>query len=157
MNIINRLRTTAGRLAIFGTLAFGAVSTVAISVHATNPANITSPQSVENVLASGEFTRKAKRLSGSYEVLYRDGQTIIRFADNFNASSGPDLKVFLSPQTIETAKGSNATTGSILLDFVKSSRGLQEYIVPAHIDITQFNSVLIHCQAYSVLWGGGNI
>ncbi len=161
MKASSYIKTGAATLALYGTLAFGAVCATAVSAYAFTPDadkdTHTAEQVMEKPAISGDFIRKNKTLKGSYEVIERDGQTIIRFADNFSASRGPDLKVFLSPTAIEDASGRNATRGSVLLGFVKSSSGAQEYVVPEGVDIANFNSVLIHCQAFSVLWGGGNI
>lgn len=108
-------------------------------------------------LTSGTFTRKQKRIKGSYEVVRENGQTLIRFGEDFETVNGPDLKVFLSPQSITTASGKNATQNAVLLGFVKSKSGAQDYVLPADVDIADFNSVLVHCEAFSVLWGGGTI
>lgn len=175
MNPLNYLKTSALSFSFYTMASFGAVCTFAVTAHAEEP-EMAKMEKVEMMkdehmasdmmkkdammrkpLASGDFTRKNKTLKGSYEVIQENGQTIIRFADNFKASNGPDLKVFLSPQSIETAKGRNATSGSVLLGFVKSNKGAQDYVVPAGIDLANFGSVLIHCEKFSVLWGGGNI
>lgn len=157
MKASNYIKTTAATAALYSVLAFGTICTAAVTAHAAGPDNHIATAVKVDETVKGNFVRKNKTLKGSYEVFERDGQTVIRFADNFKASNGPDLKVFLSPNTIETATGRNATQGSVLLDFVKSSKGAQEYIVPVGVDIASFNSVLIHCERFSVLWGGGNI
>ncbi len=126
-------------------------------------ANPLSPVAVETVAANGtvkaegEFIRKSKRLKGGYSVIEQNGTTIIRFAENFKTVNGPDLKVFLSPQSVKEATGRTATNGAVLLGFVKSETGRQDYIVPEGVDMASFASVLIHCEAFSVLWGGGDI
>ncbi len=150
------IKTSAVSLALYGMVALGAVCAHTVSAQAMSP-ETTTTQTMTKTTASGDFVRKSKRLTGSYEVIERGGQTVIRFADNFKTTGGPDLKVFLSPNSIGAASGRNATSGSVLLGFVKSTSGAQEYIVPAGVNIADFNSVLIHCQAFSVLWGGGNI
>ncbi len=152
MNKTSYIKTSLISLAFYTTAAFGAVCTTAVMAHAQTPA-ATATQS----LAAGDFVQKSKSLRGSYEIIQSGGQTIIRFADNFKTKSGPDLKVFLSPQTIDTAAGNNATDGAVLLGFVKSTKGTQDYILPQGVNLSDFGSVLIHCEAYSVLWGGGNI
>ena len=161
MKASNYIKTSAASLALYGLVAFSAVCVNTVSAYAMNPDNAadshTITQVVETPAISGDFIRKSKRLAGSYEVIEREGQTIIRFADNFKTSAGPDLKVFLSPTSISDATGRNATDGSVKLGLIKSTSGAQEYIVPASINIANFNTVLIHCEAYSVLWGGGNI
>ena len=186
MNASKFLKSYTASLAFYGATSLGAVALMSATAHADDMKMDGKTESVEmmkddhmkvdmmkadtmaadammsdramkTTLASGEFTRRNKTLKGNYKVVEENGQTIIRFEDNFKASRGPDLKVFLSPQTIETAKGSNATNGALLLGFVKSSKGTQDYVLPAGVNIANFNSVLIHCEQFSVLWGGGNI
>ena len=106
---------------------------------------------------SGDFVRKSKRLKGSWMVEQRDGKTFIVFADDFRAANGPDLKIFLSPKSIADATGKNAVDGSINIGELKNTKGTQEYEVPAGINLADYGSVLVHCEAYSVLWGGGNL
>ena len=106
---------------------------------------------------SGDFIRKSKRLKGSWDVVERDGTQFIVFSDDFRAANGPDLKIFLSPKSISDATGKNAVEGSLNIGELKKTRGAQEYEVPAGVDLSQYGSVLVHCEAYSVLWGGGNL
>ncbi len=106
---------------------------------------------------SGDFIKKSKTLKGSWSVIERDGKTFIVFADNFRAAKGPDLKIFLSPKTVSDATGKNAVDGAVNIGELKTTKGTQEYEVPAGIDLSEYGSVLVHCEAYSVLWGGGNL
>jgi len=157
MKASNYIKTTAASAALYAVFAIGTVCASSMTAHAAGPDHHDAPQVMVDKTVKGDFIRKNKTLKGSYEVFKRDGQTVIRFTDNFKASNGPDLKVFLSPTAIDNASGRNATQGSVLLGFVKSSNGAQEYVVPTGVDIANFNSVLIHCERFSVLWGGGNI
>ena len=84
-----------------------------------------------------------------------NGQTIVRFSDDFKTKNGPDLKIFLSPQSIEQVNGETAIDGAVLLGELKSKKGSQDYVVLAGVNLADFSSVLIHCEAYSILWGGG--
>ncbi len=108
-------------------------------------------------LPSGDFVRKQKRLKGAYTVEQRGDQTVIVFSEDFRAARGPDLKVFLSPKTIADVDGNTAVDGSVLLGELSSTKGAQEYILPAGVILSDFNSVLVHCEAYSVLWGGSDL
>ncbi len=108
-------------------------------------------------LHSGTFVRKSKRLEGNWQVIQRDGQTVIRFADDFRAANGPDLKIFLSPKDVATVTGTTAVEGSLLLGELKSTRGTQEYLVPAGVNLDDYASVLVHCEEFAVLWGGGDL
>lgn len=106
---------------------------------------------------SGDFIRKSKRLKGSWDIVERDGRTFIVFSDDFRAANGPDLKIFLSPKSVSEATGKTAVDGALNIGELKKTRGAQEYEVPADIDLSQYGSVLVHCEAFSVLWGGGNL
>ena len=123
-----------------------------------------APMSAQTAIAapagfatSGEFIKKSKRLKGAWSVVERDGKTFIVFADDFRAANGPDLKIFLSPRSVAEATGGNAVDGSLNIGALKKTKGAQEYEVPAGVDLSAYGSVLVHCEAYSVLWGGGNL
>ena len=137
-------------LAALATASF--VATGALSVAMPAQAEIAATTAI-----SGDFVKKQKSIRGSWEVVQRGDQTVIVFADNFKAKNGPDLKVFLSPKTVSSVNGKTATDGSVLLGKLTSTRGTQEYVVPAGVDLADFESVLVHCEAYSVLWGGGDL
>lgn len=106
---------------------------------------------------TGEFTKATFNIKGEWEILQQNGQTIFRLSENFKTKTGPDLKLFLSPKRVDTVTGRTATTDAIRLGALKSNKGTQDYIIPANIDLSQFGSILIHCEAYSKLWGGANL
>ncbi|MEM1391032.1 MAG: DM13 domain-containing protein [Pseudomonadota bacterium] len=137
------------------------IAAAGAGVCAPSFAQVATPQpaSIETLvdLPSGDFVRKSKKLKGSYDVVQRDGRTFIIFSDDFRAANGPDLKIFLSPKSLSETTGRNATDGAINIGVLKSTRGVQEYEVPAGVDLASFESVLVHCEAYSVLWGGSNL
>lgn len=103
------------------------------------------------------WVEKKYGIKGQWDIVQKGDQTVIRFSDNFKTKNGPDLKIFLSKQTIADVNGRNATQDSVLLGTLKSPRGGQEYVLPAGIDVNDFQTVLIHCEKFSVLWGGGTI
>ena len=105
----------------------------------------------------GGWVNKQYNIKGGWEILEKNGKSIIKFTDNFQTKGGPDLKIFLSKRDITSATGKNATSNSILLSALKSNSGAQEYVVPSNIDLNDYQSVLIHCESFSVLWGGANI
>ncbi|MEP1144018.1 MAG: DM13 domain-containing protein [Henriciella sp.] len=117
----------------------------------------TASVTVEAELPSGTFIKKKKKLKGGWEVVQRGDKTLIVFGDDFRAANGPDLKIFLSPQTVSDVTGKTAIVGAINIGELKSTKGGQEYEVPAGVNLADYSSVLVHCEAYSVLWGGGEL
>lgn len=145
------------RFSSFATGLVLAASFAATSVPAAIAQAAPVAVSAQQALPSGNFIKKSKKLQGGWEVIQRDGNTYIKFADNFRASNGPDLKVFLSPTSVAAVNGKTAVNGSVLLGKLSKTRGAQEYLVPAGVNIADFESVLVHCEEFSVLWGGGNL
>ncbi len=130
-------------LAAAAPVAFAETSTASVAVTAELP--------------SGTFIKKKKKLKGAWEVVQRGEKTFIVFGEDFRAANGPDLKIFLSPQTVSDVTGKTAVNGAINIGELKSTKGVQEYEVPVGVNLADFNSVLVHCEAYSVLWGGGEL
>jgi hypothetical protein len=117
----------------------------------------TAAVSVTQELPSGDFVKKKKKLKGSYEVVQRGAKTFIVFSDGFRAANGPDLKIFLSPTALSDVTGKTAVNGSINIGELKSTKGAQEYEIPAGVNLSDYASVLVHCEEYSVLWGGSDL
>jgi len=134
-------------------LGTGLAFSAAPSAFAQDTAAVTTEVS----LPSGNFIKKKKKLKGSWEVVQRDGNTYIQFADDFVASRGPDLKVFLSPQSVADVTGDTAVDGAINIGELQKTKGMQEYLVPADVNLADYSSVLVHCEQYSVIWGGGDL
>ena len=108
------------------------------------------------IAGQGSWISKQKSIDGAWQIEKRNGQTVIRFSDGFQTNRGPDLKLFLSKRDISNVNGSNAADG-VFLSKLKNNKGYQEYVLPANIDINDYASLLIHCEQFSVLWGGANI
>ena len=112
---------------------------------------------VSQQLPAGDFIKKKKKLKGSYEVVQRGSKTFIVFSEDFRASNGPDLKIFLSPTSFADVTGKTAVNGSINIGELKSTKGVQEYEIPAGVNLSDYASVLVHCEEYAVLWGGSDL
>jgi len=106
-------------------------------------------------LQNQAFFKKKYKIKGTWSIVERDGTQYVAFSDDFKTKNGPDLKIFLSPTSSEAVKGKNAIDGSLNLGALKSNKGAQEYEIPAGTDLSQYATVLVHCEAYAILWGGG--
>lgn len=77
-----------------------------------------------------------------------DGRTFLRL-ENLKATNGPDLYVYLS-----TDKGASDIVN---LGRLKGNIGNQNYEIPATTDLSQYNTVLIWCKAFSTLFGSAKL
>lgn len=147
------VRTTIASLAIYGGASMTAFGTANLTFAAEAPVAIAMTESPQ----SGSFEKSSFGIKGDWKIVKENGQTIFRVSDDFKTKNGPDLKLFLSPKFVGNVTGRTATDGAVRLGVLKSNKGGQDYVIPSNVDLSQFNSILIHCEAFSKLWGGANI
>lgn len=133
-----------------------AITAALLTVSATpsfaqEPAAASSSQAAQNQ----PFFKKKYKIKGTWSLSQRDGKSYVTFSDDFKTKNGPDLKIFLSPLSEADVTGKTALNGAINLGVLKNNKGAQEYEIPAGTNLSQFSTVLVHCEAYAILWGGG--
>ena len=77
-----------------------------------------------------------------------DGSMILRL-ENFEATNGPDLYAYLATD--------NSASDFVNLGRLKGNIGNQNYDIPEGTDLSRYDSVLIWCQAFSVLFGSAEL
>jgi len=108
----------------------------------------------DQVLASGQFrdADRAHKGAGDATLVKKiDGSIEIQL-ENFEVTNGPDLALYVSSSsTIEKASD---VTGSIWTNIgkLKGNKGNQVYRLPEDVNIDDVKSVVIWCQAFSVLF-----
>lgn len=115
------------------------------------------PQITASVAAGDSFVKKRYSIKGGWDIAKQGDDTVIRFDEDFRTKSGPDLKVYLSKTDVANLDGKAVTKDALKIAVLKSNRGQQSYIVPAGVNLSDYKSVVIHCEAFEVLWGGFDI
>lgn len=102
------------------------------------------------VMYEGNFIgTRNYRVSGKVQVIQLEDKTILQFID-FSSSSGPDLKVYISPEL--------SPTQIIHLGDLKALNGVFSYTLPDDFSIEQSGSfVLIYCERFSALFGSAEL
>lgn len=105
------------------------------------------------ILSLGSFGRiDAIHAAEGTATIYHlaDGGRILRFED-FRATNGPDLHVYLSRHE---APRNHADLGADYVDLgqLKGNVGNQNYDIPADLDLTGYNSVVIYCVPFQVVF-----
>ena len=111
----------------------------------------------DELIKSGGWTKKGYSIKGDWKIVNRDAKRVIVFEDNFKTKNGPDLKVYLSSKSIEGIEGKSVVSSSINIGELSSNKGYQEYEIPDNVNLDEYSSLLIHCEAYTHLWGGASI
>ena len=73
-----------------------------------------------------------------------EGKNILRFED-FHSTNGPDLHVYLATD--------NTASDFVNLGRLKANNGNQNYDIPEGTDISKYDTALIWCKQFSVLFG----
>ena len=103
-----------------------------------------------SVLVQGSFY-DIIHAGGGQALVYQfaDGSSILRLQD-FEVDNGPDLHVYLVPVNPVPSSIGTEIPGSIDLGALKGNIGDQNYEIPANLDLSQFQSVVIWCQPFRV-------
>ena len=121
-----------------------------VSVQAGPTQVSTTPAAAMIMLAQGSFYNVAHAGSGHAGVYQlADDSRILRF-ENFSVENGPDLYVYLVPVNPVPDGVGSEIPGSFNLGRLKGNLGDQNYEIPADLDLSQYQSVVIWCQAFSV-------
>jgi hypothetical protein len=86
---------------------------------------------------------------GMAKVIQLDDASMILRLENFKATNGPDLYVYLATD--------NSASDFVNLGRLKGNIGNQNYDIPAGTDLSKYHTVLIWCQAFSVLFGSAEL
>jgi hypothetical protein len=102
----------------------------------------------------GAFSSWGKSsLQGDWKIVEDGGAQYIELGDNFKAKKGPDVKIFLSPTASAQVTGNNAVDGSVFVKLISDFDGSARIEIPAGTDLSEFESLVFHCEEYSKLWG----
>ena len=119
------------------------------------PTAATEPpaQAPAPALLSGGFVKEEVAVTGSYTLDPASGT--LAFSDDFRVTQGPDLFVVLSGAsdlTVDYLTFSSMVTSSTILTLgpLANISGAQTYLVPTGADLSQFRTVVVWCQAFSV-------
>ena len=101
---------------------------------------------IGNFVGAGDGFHNAEGVAKIIQLA--DGTDILRL-ENFKATNGPDLYVYLS---------TDKTNADIVnLGRLKGNIGNKNYLIPAGTDLTKYNTALIWCRAFSVIFGSAEL
>jgi hypothetical protein len=86
---------------------------------------------------------------GMTKVIRIDDASMILRLENFRATNGPDLYVYLAT--------GNSASDFVDLGGLKGNIGNQNYNIPEGTDFSKYDSILIWYKAFSVLFGSAKL
>lgn len=125
-----------------------------------NPEDSDMPENAGTAIADGDFVRLdpihwAQGTASIYQL--PDERKILRFED-FQSANGPDLYVMLSASEAPITR-EEVELGNLHLELgpLKGNVGDQNYEIPAEVDLSLYNSVVIYCKAFHVVFSTATI
>jgi hypothetical protein len=87
-----------------------------------------------------------------------DGTMSLRLTD-FSTSNGPDVHVVLAANSDPGLKNNvpGKALQSIEVGALKGNQGDQEYGLPAHVDLAQYDTVVIYCVRFRAVFGSAKL
>ena len=86
---------------------------------------------------------------GLAKVIPIDDASMILRLEDFKATNGPDLYVYLSTD--------NSASDFVNLGRLRGNIGNQNYDIPEGTDLSRYDTVLVWCKAFSVLFGSAEL
>jgi hypothetical protein len=120
----------------------------------SQPQNVTSTatNARQDTLRTGSFVGVGDGIhnaEGMAKVLpLQDGGNILRL-ENLHVTNGPDLYVYLATD--------RSASDFVSLGKLKANNGNQNYDIPTETDLTKYDTVLIWCRPFSVLFGSAEL
>ncbi len=91
-------------------------------------------------------------------LVYRqpDGSHVVRFED-LDVSNGPDLLVILSAAPLVDDRAAYSEAAYLSLGDLKGNQGNQNYIVPAEVNLEEYQTVAIWCRRFNYTFNAAEI
>lgn len=115
----------------------------------------------QELVYRGEFDNYSRwtTFEGSWKIVMNADKHEIVFGEDFEAKEAPDLKIFLSKADLDDIDSKNALNEGepVFVAKLTSYEGTAIYSIPDSIDISQYKTIIVHCEEYTKLWGGSSL
>ncbi|WP_176723324.1 DM13 domain-containing protein [Roseivirga misakiensis] len=113
---------------------------------------------IQEVKYQGEWDNYSRwtTFEGSWKIIKSDNGHKLVLGDDFEAKKAPDLKIFLSKAKLDDIESKNALKigEPVLVAKLTAYKGKATYDIPASIDVSKYQTIMVHCEEYSKFWGG---
>lgn len=101
---------------------------------------------------SGGWQNQEFKVNGSWSIEERADGNYLVVSDDFKTKSAPDLKFFFSKAQYGDLNGKNATDNAVFVAKLDGTKGGAAYKIPSNINVSDYNSLVLHCEQFSKLW-----
>jgi hypothetical protein len=109
------------------------------------------------VVVQGQFMdADAFHQGAGSATVYQQGEKIVLRLENFSVTNGPDLHVILSKHPAPTSR-SDVGEDYIDLGQLKGNQGDQNYNIPPGVPLPEYQSVVIYCVPFHVIFATASL
>ncbi len=114
----------------------------------------TSTLIATDAIKSGTFrdADRRHRGSGRATILQMDDGSYVLELKDFRVSRGPGLRVILAGHPSPSSRNDIKSQTYVDLGKLKENRGDQSYAIPSDLDLGAYNSVVIYCKPFHVIF-----
>ncbi len=117
--------------------------------------------STQTTIYQGEFDNYSRwtTFEGGWKIVKSGDKHQVVFGADFEAKEAPDLKIFLSKAQLDDIESKNALKEGepVFVAKLTSYEGVATYDIPSTIDLSQYKTIIVHCEEYTKLWGGSSL
>ena len=108
---------------------------------------------------TGQWIKKQYPTKGNWKIVNEAGVNYLELSKDFATKNAPDVKIFISKKDASSITHKNATEGTVIarVKKTKSNGEAQRFEIPKNIDPSQYKSLALQCEKYSVLFAVGNL
>jgi len=111
-------------------------------------------QVTATAISTGQFQNASPRYQSAGSATLAetsDGDIVLQFND-FSVTPGPDLEVWLVAADAPGTSAAVLASEWVSLGVLQSPDGAQTYLIPEDVDVSDYGSVVIWCEDFSVLF-----
>lgn len=115
----------------------------------------------QEVVSQGEWDNYSRwtTFEGSWKIVKSGDVLYVEMGSDFEAKKAPDLKLFLSKADLDDIGNKNALKigAPVLVAKLTSYEGKASYKIPEGINLSDYKTIMVHCEEYSKFWGGASL
>ncbi|MEO1211219.1 MAG: DM13 domain-containing protein, partial [Cyanobacteria bacterium J06638_20] len=114
------------------------------------------------VLRTGMFVDGEHPTQGSVQIVEQDGERVLEFGDDFQTDAGPDLVVVLHRSADVIGESTPPAfpideEDYVVLEPLQGVAGTQQYMIPADINLEDYQSAAIWCREFNATFGSASL
>ncbi|MEO1147184.1 MAG: DM13 domain-containing protein [Cyanobacteria bacterium J06638_22] len=114
------------------------------------------------VLRTGMFVDGEHPTQGSVQIVEQDGERVLEFGEDFQTDAGPDLVVVLHRSADVIGESTPPAfpineEDYVVLEPLQGVAGTQQYMIPADINLEDYQSAAIWCREFNATFGSASL